>query len=134
MGDNINRAQAQEITAEILEAVSGILAKRGMQARPSRTGFGEYYTFKLEAVKVVTGRNGVNLTSKEATFWSAMCSYIGLTPDDLGAQFIVDGDTYTLLGGRNAGKFPVVALNNTTGKKVCFGETPNVIAAIKAVR
>ena len=134
MTENVTRFHAECITKEINEAIADIFTKYGLERRPTKTGFGEFYTIKIEAVRVQHGRNGVNVTSKEAIMWKAMCSYIGLDEADLGAKFKVRGEEYTLLGGRNAAKFPVVALKTSTGKTVGLPESADVVAAIKAAR
>ena len=132
--ENVTREQAQTITAEINAAIGEIFAAHGLERRPTKTGFGEFYTIKIEAVRVNHGRNGVNLESKEAIMWKAMCSYIGLAESDLGAKFTVGNEEYTLLGGRNAATFPVVAIKTSTGKTVGLRESNDVVAAIVAAR
>lgn len=131
---NVSRSEAQEITAEITAAIAGIFAKHNLEAKPTRTGFGDFYSFKVEAQAVVKGRNGVNLTSKEAIFFEAMGASIGLYSADLGAVFSVMGEDWKLTGARNSAKLPLTAIRMATGKTHYLPESPVVIAAIKAAR
>jgi hypothetical protein len=131
---NVSKSEAQEITAEIQAALAGIFAKHNLQARPSRTGFGDLYSYKIEAVTVRTGRNGVNLNSKEAVFFRDMAPYLGLAQSDLGAVFTAAGKQWVLIGGRDSAKFPILAINQQTGATHTLPESEEVVAAIKAVR
>jgi hypothetical protein len=131
---NISRAEAQQISAEITAAIAGIFAKHNLEARPTKSGYGDFYTYKVEAVSVQTGRNGVNIASKEAVFFAAMGASIGLTAADLGAVFTANGEQWTLTGARNSEKYPLIATRNATGKTHMLPESPAVIAAIKAAR
>jgi hypothetical protein len=131
---NVSKVEAQQITLEIEAAIAGIFAKHNLEARPSKTVFGDLYSFKVEAVTVSEGRNGVNLNSKEALFFKAMAPYKGLSESDLGAVFTAAGKQWVLIGGRDSGKYPILAINQQTGKTHCLPESADVVAAIKAVR
>ena len=130
---NVTREEAKVITGELEAAVNAVLAKHQLQGLPTKTGYGNNYSFKIEAVKVELGRNGVNLHSKEAMMLAVIGAYKGLTAADLGAKFNYGGKTWVLTGARNSAKTPLVCRGDN-GKSYCLPESDAVVAAIKGAR
>jgi hypothetical protein len=131
----VTKEQAQAITAELKAAVEEVLGRHGLVAsNATKTGYGDNYSFKVEAFRKREGRNGVNLASKEAKFFEFVGATHGLTNDDLGAVITLKGEKWTLTGARDSGKFPFIAIRNKTGKVHGLPESDDVVAAIKAVR
>ena len=130
----VTREMSQTITGEIKTAVDSILAKHGLVAGKMATGFGEFYDFKITAYANETGRNGINLASKEALLFPAFGAMHGLTTDDLGLEFNHAGQRWVLVGAKNSAKLPIVARKIADGRLYSMPESPFVIAAIKAAR
>ncbi|CAB4189362.1 hypothetical protein UFOVP1184_30 [uncultured Caudovirales phage] len=130
---NISRAVASEISKEIEAAAAKILDKHGLKASPTRTGYGDSYSFKIEAVAVEAGRSGVNLKSKEAMTFILAMGVKGLTEQDLGAQVVINGKRYTITGASLNAKFPLIGMRDD-GKSYRLPESDEIIALIKAAR
>lgn len=130
---NIERELARAISKEIEAAAAKILDKHGLKASPTRTGYGESYSFKIEAVAVEQGRNGVNLKSKEAISFVVGMGIKGLTEQDLGAQIKVNGNRYTITGASLNAKLPLIGMRDD-GKSYRLPESDEIIALIKAAR
>lgn len=131
----ISKEEAQKITAEIKSAAEAILARHGLTASPRTiSGYGAHYTFKIEGFRSKLGRNGVDLGTKQAKFFVAAYAYNGLNEGDLGAVFTAGGKEWKLIGARDSGKHPLVAIMTSTGKTYNLPESDEVIAAIKAAR
>jgi hypothetical protein len=129
----VDKATAQSISAEIVEAARKILAKHGLEAKAPRTGYGSCFSFKIEAEAVKRGRNGVNIASKEAQLFAIVASDFGLTTDDLGAVITYDGKEMTLTGALDSFKFPF-HFKDAQGRGWKLPNTELVKLAIKAAR
>jgi hypothetical protein len=130
---NVTREEAKVISDEIMAAVHAVLAKHQLQALPTKTGYGDNYVLKVEAVKVELGRNGVNIHSKEAMLLDLVGAFKGLNAADLGAKFKHGGRTWVLTGACNSAKTPLVCRGDD-GKTYRLPESDAVVAAIKGAR
>lgn len=84
----VSKEIARAITEELRKAAEEIFAKHGLQISKQTTGHGEWFDFRIEAVAIEEGLNGVNLASKEAIYftkygWTAYTS--NFTPTELTA-------------------------------------------------
>ena len=129
----VTKQQAVSITAEIQEAVNAILTKHGLSGPKVKTAYGDYYKFSLEAFAKNEGDNGVNLSSKEATYFLKF----GYTAYDanynttelvapLGTKF--SGGTpakeYVFAGiASTRKKYPITAIDVATGATVFFPDS-----------
>lgn len=66
----VSKETAQAISAELRKAAEEIFAKHGLQTSKQVSKYGEWYDFRIEAVAIEEGLNGVNLASKEASYYS----------------------------------------------------------------
>lgn len=131
----ISKETGQAVAAEINEAVRAILAKHGLEAGKTVTGHGEWFEYKVTAVAVTLGDNGVNLSSKEATYYSKF-GYTAYAGDDdftgveltapLGTRFNAGRplQDYAFAGiDAKKRKFPIMAIDLQTGKMVGFPDS-----------
>jgi hypothetical protein len=137
----VTKEQAVSVTAEIQEAVNAILAKHGLTGPKIKTTYGDFYKFTLEAFVKNEGDNGINLSSKEATYFKKF----GYTAYDaqynsteliapLGTIFTNKGVQYAFGGiAATRKKYPIVGINTTNGTTMLF--TDAMVAIInKAVK
>lgn len=61
----VSRETADAISKEIAAAVRAIITKHGLTVESMKTGYGDYYDFKVKACAVQM-KNGVNIESKQA--------------------------------------------------------------------
>lgn len=134
----VTKEQAVSITAEIKTAVDAILAKHGLSDPKVKSNYGDYYRFTLEACAKNEGDNGVNLSSKEATYFTKF----GYTAYDekwvatelvapLGTLFTVKGVEYAFGGiASSRKKYPIVGISTADGRTMLF--TDAVVAKINA--
>jgi hypothetical protein len=132
----VTKQQAVSITAEIKEAVDAILAKHGLADPKVKTTYGDYYKFTLEACAKNEGDNGINLSSKEATYFTKF----GYTAYDekfsptqlvapLGTVFTVNGKEFAFGGiASSRKKYPIVGVSTEDGRTTLF--TDAVVAKI----
>jgi hypothetical protein len=130
----ITDALSREISGEIKTAVDSILAKHGLVRGKISTGYGDRFEFKVTAYANETGRNGINLASREAILFPLIGAAHGLTADDLGCEFTYMGQRWILVGAKNSAKTPIIAQRVTDGKRYMLPEADLVISAIKAAR
>lgn len=124
---SISKQTGQAVAAEIDKAVRDILAKHGLEVGKTTMGYGEWFEFKITAVAVTLGDNGVNLSSKEATYYTKFGYTAYMGEDDftgveltapLGTRF--QGD-YIFAGiDSKKRKNTIVAIDTKTGKTVLF--------------
>lgn len=128
----VTKQQAVNITAEIQEAVNAIIAKHGLSGPKVKTSYGDYYKFTLEAFAKNEGVNGVNMSSKEATYFTKF----GFTAYDekfnatelvapLGTKFSGGKPIkeYVFAGiASTRKKYPIAAIDLATGATVFFPE------------
>jgi hypothetical protein len=128
---SVSKETALSVTTEIDKAVRDILAKHGLEAGKTTHGYGEWFEFKITASSVELGLNGVNLATKEATYYTKFgyTAYLGGDSDFtgtplkavLGTRF--QGDYFFAGIDAKKRKNPVVAIDRKTGKTVFFPET-----------
>jgi hypothetical protein len=132
----VSKETAQAVAKEMDAAIRAILSKHGLEVGKTSMGYGEWFDFKVTAVAVSLGDNGVNLASKEATYFSKF----GYTAYDdnfnateliapLGTKFTHLLKDYAFAGvDAKKRKTPIVALDIKAGKVVYFAEA--IIARI----
>lgn len=131
---NINKETANAVATEIDAAVRDILAKHGLQAGKTTIGCGEWFDYKIVATALTLGENGVNLTSKEATYYTKF-GYTAYAGEDdftgieltapLGTRFSGGQPLkdYAFAGvDTKKRKNPIMALDLSTGKTVYFAD------------
>jgi hypothetical protein len=119
----VDKATAREISRELEEAAEKIFAKHGLQKRKMKTGYGDSYSFSVEAETVTADESGVNLSSKEARGYELFASSYGLPTGLLGKKFKVSGVEYAFAGiATSRPKYPIFALNLSTGDHIFFTE------------
>ena len=106
--NSVTREQAREITAEIQQAVTAIIKKHGLDIESTKTGFGDFFEFKVRACSVKKV-NGVNIESVIAHQWIQQAYFYGFTGDEaaalLGTSFGIKIDRQeVLLAGYNPRK------------------------------
>jgi hypothetical protein len=127
----VSKETAQAVASEIDKAVRDILAKHGLESGKTSMGYGEWFDFKITATAVELGLNGVNLASKEATYYTKFgyTAYLGgdIVSDTgtpltavLGTRF--QGDYFFAGIDAKKRKNPIVAIDRKTGKTVFFAE------------
>jgi len=129
---NISKETGQAVAKEMDAAMRDILAKHGLEVGKVSTGHGEWFEFKVTAVAISLGDNGVNLSSKEATYYSKFgyTAYLGGDNDFTGTQLTAplgtlfyDGN-YAFAGiDSKKKKNTIVAIRIADGKTVLFPES-----------
>lgn len=134
----VSKEQGQKLAQEIKQAVEEILKREGLSLETTNLGYGEWFEFKVKAVSVELGLNGVNLASPEAIYYTkfGFTSYLpGAIGDSerkliapLGTQIQVNGQTLTFAGiASKKRKFPI-AMRNEAGEMV--GLTEHAVALL----
>lgn len=80
---------------------------------------------KLSAVlpTELNGQGQVNLQDIEKANWTLNCRLIGLTPEDFGKIFMLNGVEYKIIGLKtNNRRFPIIASRIPDGKCFKFGD------------
>lgn len=120
--NSVTREQAREITAEIQQAVTAIIKKHGLDIESTKTGFGDFFEFKVRACSVKKV-NGVNVESVVAKQWILESYFYGFTQDEaaalLGTPFVgkkVNGQE-VLLAGFNPRKKKMPFIGQTADGK-----------------
>lgn len=131
----VSREAARLITEEINTAVQAILARHGLEAGKSSSGYGDYYQFKITANAVQLNERGVNLQSNEAQAWLVNAFQYNFTREQaeaaLGKTFTSKGKTMKFLGFESRRpKFPVYAEDTATGER--FFLTEPVLEKVRA--
>ncbi len=131
---NISKETGQAVAKEMDAAMRDILAKHGLQVGKVSTGHGEWFEFKVTAVAVSLGDNGVNLSSKEATYYSKF-GYTAYDEDFTATQLTAPLGTlfyngnYAFAGiDSKKKKNTIVAIRIADGKTVLFPD--GVVALI----
>lgn len=129
---NINKETANAVATEIDAAVRAILTKHGLEPGKTTIGCGEWFDYKIVATALTLGENGVNMTSKEATYYSKF-GYTAYAGEDdftgieltapLGTKFTHLVSEYAFAGvDSKKRKNPIMALDLKTGKTVYFSD------------
>ena len=126
---SVDKNTAQAVASEIDKAVREILAKHGLEAGKTSMGYGEWFDFKITATAVELGLNGVNLSSKEATYYKKFgYTHFQSAADFVGVQLTAvlgtrfQGDYFFAGIDSKKRKNPIVAIDRKTGKTVFFPE------------
>lgn len=132
---NISKETANAVATELDAAVRAILTKHGLEAGKTTIGCGEWFDYKIVATAVTRGDNGVNLSSREATYYTKF-GYTAYAGDDdftgveleapLGMRFSAGRplQDYAFAGvDSKKRKNPIVAIDLTTGKTVYFADS-----------
>lgn len=132
MTTTIDKTKATQVAQEMKEAINAILAKHGLQVSATKMGYGEWYEYKVTAVAIAEGPNGVNLATKEAQYYEKFGWQVyGQAPNfevtelkaPLGTGFTHGGKKYAFAGvAPQRKKYPIVAINLATKEQVFFPE------------
>ena len=146
--DAVTKAESQAISDEIKEAVLAILAKHGLVTEKIRTAYGDNYSFKIEAGKPKIGKNGVDLNSEAATYYTRYgytsmgtgnwkevktekgTHYVGdgtKLEAELGQEFQYGNKTYYFAGVNPRKKLPIVAISAENGKFYALADAAVVL-------
>ena len=118
----IDKNTANQLSAELQEAVNAVLAKHGLQKGKVRATYGDYFKFSVEATLNTVGDSGVNETSKEAIAYKRFFASYGLPEGILGKNFTAKGKTYKFAGiAISRSKYPFVGID-AEGNRVFFTE------------
>ena len=128
---SVSKETAQAVASELDKAVRDILAKHGLQAGKTSMGYGEWFDFKITATSLELGLNGVNLATREATYYKKFgyTAYLGGDNDFTGTELTAvlgtrfQGDYFFAGIDSKKRKNPVMAIDRKTGKTVFFPET-----------
>lgn len=118
----VSKEQGQKVAQEIKQAVEEILKREGLSLETTKMLYGEWFEFKIKAVSVELGLNGVNLASPEAIYYTkyGFTAFIPGAIEDsqqkltapLGTQIQVKGQTLTFAGiAPQRRKYPIAMLD-----------------------
>jgi hypothetical protein len=129
---SVSKETANAVAKELQTVITEVLAKHGLSAPKVSIGYGEWFDMKIVSSALTLGPNGVNLTSKEATYYTKFGHTYYKSEGDfegtelkapLGMLFGPDMK-YAFAGiDSKKRKNPIVALDTTTGKIVFFEES-----------
>lgn len=123
----VEKAKAQAIMDELKPIINATLARHGLADAQVQWKYGAWFELKVSASLLNEGPNGINLSSKEAQYYSQF-GYHGLTAP-LGTIFTSRGETYAFAGiASKRPKYPIYAKNLVQGTYHFFPE--GVIALI----
>jgi hypothetical protein len=122
--NGISKETAGVVSAEIYEAVKAIFAKHNLEVSKSTSGHGDWFEFKVVGSPIAKGLNGVNMASKEATYYTKF-GYSSYSEDfselrltaPLGTKFMWN-NREVFFAGIDAAKrkFPIMVIEASTGK------------------
>jgi hypothetical protein len=130
---NISKELASTVSKEIQQAVTDILKKHNLVVSKTSVGCGEWFDYKVTATALEEGPNGVNLSSKEAQYYTKF----GYTSYDeefqptvltapLGTLFTVSKRVFAFGGINPKKKNCILGIEVLTGRATAeyyFGET-----------
>lgn len=131
----VSKEQGQKLAQEIKQAVEEILKREGLSLETTKLGYGEWFEYKIKAVSVELGPNGVNLASPEAIYYTKF-GFTAHTYDEnatpawsvqeltapLGTQIQVKGQTLSFAGiAPQRRKYPIAMLDQA-GEMVFISE------------
>lgn len=128
----VSKEQGQKLAQEIKQAVEEILKREGLSLETTKLGYGEWFEYKIKAVSVELGPNGVNLASPEAIYYTkyGFTAFIPGAIEEsqqkltapLGTQIQVKGQTLTFAGiAPQRRKYPIAMLDQA-GEMVFVSE------------
>lgn len=129
----ITRQAARDLTTEIIEAITPIVARHGMVLGPPSTSYGIGYALKLKADPDQTNPDtGVNEASEYAQAFKMLHRSYGLNENALGVHFTTRHGTFRFDGiNARAQKWPFIGTELSTGRtfKFAAGSTEAINAA-----
>jgi hypothetical protein len=133
MTQQITKAKAEVVSAEIQEAVEAILERHGISKGKIKYGYGAWFEWKITATAFEEGLNGVNMASREASYYTQFgWTAYGQAPNyeqtqltaPLGTKFVSNGKEYVFAGvDAKKRKYPIFAVEADTQKPMYFTET-----------
>lgn len=147
---DISRAQAQQITAQIKDALEPILKEHGLVLGSFRSKYGYKYGLSLDATTANLDEHGINHDGEEAQAWAAQArmpyyplqstlpngefnlDVWNLDPEAVGREFTMNGAKYRLVGmasGRSK-KYAFIARREADGQMVKVTDSPQVLAQL----
>jgi hypothetical protein len=129
----ITREIAREISNEIRMAADAVLAKYGLEATGTASHYGCRYDWKITAVAVRPGKNGVNLGSIEAQHYLALVrASRTLREDALGDLVRLSGRDVIFMGEiPRSRKFRWLFKDILTGEMLKYPQRSDIDAFLK---
>jgi hypothetical protein len=126
---NVEKAKAQAIMDELGPIIREVVERHGLAAPQMQWKYGAWFELKLNAALLEEGPHGINLGSKEAS-WFTKFGFHGLNAP-LGTVFMSKHDSYVFAGiASKRPKYPVYAKNLLQGTYHFFPE--GIIPSINA--
>ena len=131
---NVDKVKAQAIIDELGPIIKEVIERHGLATPQMQWKYGAWFELKLNAAVLNEGPHGINLGSKEATYFEQF-GFHGLDAP-LGTVFTSRGEAYAFAGiASKRPKYPIYAKNLVQGTYHFFPEgiIPSInIAAQKA--
>jgi hypothetical protein len=126
---NVEKAKAQAIMDELGPIIKEAMERHGLATPQMQWKYGAWFELKLNATLLEEGPHGINLGSKEASYFKQF-GFHGLDAP-LGTVFTSRGDAYAFAGiASKRPKYPVYAKNLVQGTYHFFPE--GIIPSINA--
>lgn len=126
---NVEKAKAQAIMDELGPIITKVIESHGLASPKVQWKYGAWFEVKVVAELLNEGLNGVNLGSKEATYYSQFGFNELSAP--LGTTFTSRGEEYAFAGiASKRPKYPIYAKNLAQGTYHFFPEA--IIKVINA--
>ena len=116
---DVSKATAQAIIEELGPIVKEVLTRHGLEAPKLKWSYGAWFELKATAAVLELGPHGVNMESKEASYYNSF-GFSGLDAP-IGTVFSAKGETYVFAGiAAKRPKYPIYALNISTNTYTFF--------------
>ncbi len=117
-----NRSNCRELMAEVEEALKPIAEKHGLTLDwKGRTFYRDQMPVMFQFLVTKQDEDGNALDAKAQAFKRSAVR-VGLEPDDLGKEFVSNGEKFRITGlNLRAKRYPVLAERVRDGKKYKFG-------------
>lgn len=125
----VDKDVANDLSKKCREALNKVLSDAGFEVMKAHTGYGDLFSFKIEAVPNVKNELGLNPNHPEVIAFKQLHELYRLPANALGVNFTVGRDNYRLIGlaaGRTT--FPLAV--EKEGKRMFLKDDPRVILAI----
>jgi len=120
----ISKELCNDISTELNTAINAVFAKHGLMRKKFTSGYGDRYSLSVTAEAIALGDNGVNTASSEARAYEMFYATYELPAGILGKKFSIKGVNYAFAGiATSRRKYPIYALNLSTGSYVFFQDT-----------
>jgi hypothetical protein len=129
----VEKAKAQAIMDELGPIIKEAMERHGLATPQMQWKYGAWFELKLTSAILEEGPHGINLGSKEASYYSRF-GFHGLDAP-LGTVFTSRGDAYAFAGiAAKRPKYPIYAKNLVQGTYHFFPEgiIPSINTAAKA--